>query len=88
MQQCLMINAWLMGALGVLLPLFIQSRLEATARRQFCAQRRQRGGDRGEQDEPLLHDQQPIEWSSLYCSSFLVWVVVDVAYSLRLQTAH
>ncbi len=86
MQQCLVLNAWLTTVLGAVLPLFIQSRLEAAARRRFYArqQQQQQQQQHGEQSRQGGTELQvyPMEWSALYFCSFLLWQLADVAYSL------
>ena len=79
MQGCLIVNAWLTIAVGVLLPLFVQSRLEAAARQRFNERRRRQVA---EQRRPT--DWQPdawrMEWTALYCYSFLTWLALDLLY--------
>lgn len=77
-QQCLALNAWLTGLFGAVLPLFVLSRLEASARRRFCARR---------QRYPSVQSSLPLEvhpmgWSTLYFCSFLAWLAADLVYSL------
>lgn len=80
MQQCLALNAWLTGLLGAVLPLFVLSRLEASARRRFNA-RRQWQGEPTVQGSLLL-EVHPMGWSTLYFCSFLAWLAADAVYSL------
>ncbi|PRW45124.1 hypothetical protein C2E21_6400 [Chlorella sorokiniana] len=80
LQQCLVLNAWLTGAVGALLPLFIQSQLEAAARRRFDERRQQHGDHSGHSSGRL--EWRGMEWSTLFCCSFLCWQAADAAYSL------
>ncbi|PRW45180.1 heavy metal tolerance [Chlorella sorokiniana] len=86
MQQCLIFNAWMTVALGALLPLFLQSRLEAAARRRFDARYPPLAGS-SERNSMCLEVHQ-MEWSSLYFFSFVCWLLADAAYTVPDHLVH
>lgn len=82
MQHCLAVNAWITAAVGALLPLFVQSRLQAAARRRFNEQRRQQQQQRteGAQRGSGQLEVQRMGWITVYCLSFYVWLLLDIWY--------
>ena len=88
MQHCLAVNAWLTAVVGALLPLFVQSRLEAVARRHFSQRQRQQQQQQQQQQQSAggaLPGSDQLEvrrmgWIQLYCCSCFVWVLANAWY--------